>query len=81
MALLGALFIAFDPFYLAHSRVAHGDAPVAVFMSLSALTFFIYGEKIIGVAARPETLRPRSSRKVAGTTAPAGTSTGLRTVR
>jgi hypothetical protein len=42
VALLGALFIAFDPFYLAHSRVAHGDAPVAVFMSLSALSFFIY---------------------------------------
>lgn len=42
VALLGALFFAFDPFFLAHSRVAHGDAPVAVFMSLSALTFFIY---------------------------------------
>ena len=42
IALLGSLFMAFDPFYLAHSRVAHGDAPVAVFMSLSALTFFIY---------------------------------------
>jgi hypothetical protein len=42
IALLGALFLAFDPFFLAHSRVAHGDAPVAVFMVLSALTFFIY---------------------------------------
>jgi hypothetical protein len=42
VALLGALFIAFDPFYLAHSRVAHGDAPVAVFMGLSALAFFVY---------------------------------------
>jgi len=41
-ALLGALFIAFDPFFLAHSRVAHGDAPVTVFMGLSALAFFIY---------------------------------------
>jgi len=45
VALLGALFLAFDPFFLAHSRVAHGDAPVAVFMSLSALAFFIYTEK------------------------------------
>ncbi|MCB0167627.1 MAG: glycosyltransferase family 39 protein [Anaerolineae bacterium] len=44
VALLGALFMAFDPFYLAHSRVAHGDAPVAVFMSLSALTFYIYAQ-------------------------------------
>ncbi len=42
VALLGALFLAFDPFFLAHSRVAHGDAPLAVFMALSALTFFIY---------------------------------------
>jgi 4-amino-4-deoxy-L-arabinose transferase-like glycosyltransferase len=41
-ALLGALFIAFDPFFIAHSRVAHGDAPVTVFMGLSALAFFVY---------------------------------------
>ena len=41
-AVLGALFIAFDPFYLAHSRVAHGDAPVMVFMGLSALAFLVY---------------------------------------
>jgi hypothetical protein len=46
MALLGALFIAFAPFYLAHSRVAHGDAPLAVFMLLSTLTFFIYLERV-----------------------------------
>jgi len=45
VALFGALFMAFDPFYLAHSRVVHGDAPVAVFMSLSALTFFIYAKR------------------------------------
>jgi hypothetical protein len=42
VALFGALFIAFDPFYLAHSRVAHGDAPVAVFMGLSAMALFVY---------------------------------------
>jgi 4-amino-4-deoxy-L-arabinose transferase-like glycosyltransferase len=41
-ALLGALFIAFDPFFLAHSRVAHGDASVAAFMGLSALALFVY---------------------------------------
>jgi hypothetical protein len=41
-ALLGALFIALDPFYLAHSRVAHGDAPVTVFMGLSVLAFLAY---------------------------------------
>jgi len=44
-AVLGALFIAFDPFYLAHSRVAHGDAPVTVFMGLSALAFFVYAQE------------------------------------
>lgn len=42
VALLGSLFLAFDPFYLAHSRVAHGDAPVTVFMGLSTLALFIY---------------------------------------
>lgn len=42
VALLGALFIAFDPFFLAHSRVAHGDAPVTVFMGLSTLAFLLY---------------------------------------
>ena len=46
IALLSALFLAFDPFFLAHSRVAHGDAPVAVFMTLSALTFFIYANRV-----------------------------------
>ena len=44
-AVLGALFITFDPFYLAHSRVAHGDAPVTVFMGLSALAFFVYARE------------------------------------
>ncbi|MBE7554746.1 MAG: phospholipid carrier-dependent glycosyltransferase [Anaerolineales bacterium] len=52
IALLGALFLAFDPFFLAHSRVAHGDAPVAVFMSLSALTFFIYAAHVSGSAGQ-----------------------------
>ena len=46
VALFGALLMAFDPFYLAHSRVAHGDAPVAVFMTLSALTLFVYAEQV-----------------------------------
>jgi hypothetical protein len=41
-AWLGAIFIAFDPFFLAHSRVMHGDAPVSVFMGLSALALFVY---------------------------------------
>jgi 4-amino-4-deoxy-L-arabinose transferase-like glycosyltransferase len=42
IALLGALFIAFDPFFLAHSRVNHGDAPVAVFMTISLLAFLVF---------------------------------------
>ncbi len=46
IAIFGALLLAFDPFYLAHSRVAHGDAPVAVFMSLSALAFYIFADDI-----------------------------------
>lgn len=57
IALIGALFFAFDPFFLAHSRVAHGDAPVAVFMSLSALTFFIYAAGASGSAGQRISLR------------------------
>ena len=45
-ALLGALFIALDPFYLAHSRVNHGDAPVTVVMAVSALALFVAIESI-----------------------------------
>ena len=52
VALFGALFMAFDPFYLAHSRVAHGDAPVAVFMSLSTLAFFIYARRMLNAEWR-----------------------------
>jgi len=37
-----ALVIAFDPFFLAHSRVVHGDAPVSVFMVLSILALLLY---------------------------------------
>ncbi|MFN8456236.1 MAG: glycosyltransferase family 39 protein [Anaerolineae bacterium] len=56
VALLGALFLAFDPFFLAHSRVAHGDAPVAVFMALSALTFFIYLRRVSESANQPRSV-------------------------
>ncbi|MFQ5577089.1 MAG: ArnT family glycosyltransferase, partial [Anaerolineae bacterium] len=41
-ALAAALVIAVDPFFLAHSRVVHADAPVAVFMTLSTLAWFLY---------------------------------------
>ena len=42
LALLAALLIAFDPFFLAHSRVVHGDAPVSVFMLISVLALLLY---------------------------------------
>ena len=42
VALVGALLVAWDSFFLAHSRVAHGDGPVAVFMGISALAFFVH---------------------------------------
>ncbi len=45
VALLGAFFLAFDPFFLAHSRVTHGDAPVAVFMTCSVLALYIHLEE------------------------------------
>jgi hypothetical protein len=42
IALLSALLLAFDPYYLAHSRLIHQDALVASFMILSVLSFLIY---------------------------------------
>ncbi len=42
IALLAALFIAFDPFFLANSRILHVDAPLAYFMFLSFLAFLLY---------------------------------------
>ena len=42
LAVTAALLVAFDPFFLAHSRVVHGDAPVSVFMVLSILALFLY---------------------------------------
>lgn len=42
LALAAAFLIAFDPFFLAHSRVAHGDAPVSVFLLLAILAFCLY---------------------------------------
>jgi hypothetical protein len=42
VALVGALFVACDPFVLAHSRVAHGDGPVMVFMGVAVLAFAMH---------------------------------------
>lgn len=60
-ALLGALFIAFDPFFLAHSRVAHGDAPVTVFMGLSALAFLVHMQEMY-LESRPGTPAAETNR-------------------
>jgi len=42
VALLSAVLVALDPFYLAHSRLLHHDALVATFMTLSLLSFLVY---------------------------------------
>ena len=42
IALVAALFIAFDPFFMAHSRILHVDAPLTYFMFLSFLAFLLY---------------------------------------
>jgi len=42
IALLSALLLAFDPYYLAHSRFIHQDALVTSFMILSVLSFLVY---------------------------------------
>lgn len=42
VALLAALLIAFDPWFMAHTRILHVDAPLAYFMFLSFLAFWVY---------------------------------------
>ncbi len=42
IAVLATLFIAFDPFILAHTRIIHVDAPLAYFMFLSFLAFLLF---------------------------------------
>jgi hypothetical protein len=42
IALIATLLIAFDPFFLANSRIVHVDAPLTYFMFLSFLAFFLY---------------------------------------
>jgi 4-amino-4-deoxy-L-arabinose transferase-like glycosyltransferase len=41
IALLAALFWAFDPFLIAHSQILHTDAPVTSFIVLSVLSGFV----------------------------------------
>ncbi len=41
-ALLGALLAAFDPFYLAHSRILHHDALATTFATVSVLSLAVY---------------------------------------
>jgi hypothetical protein len=54
LALAAALLVALDPFFLAHSRVAHGDMPVSVFMALSTLSLLLYvragGRKLLVIS-------------------------------
>ena len=42
IALLGVIFIALDPFYIAHSRLIHLDALLTTFMVLSFLSLLVY---------------------------------------
>jgi len=48
IALFSSLLIAFDPFYLAHSRVLHLDALLTSFMTLSLLSLLVYLENRCG---------------------------------
>jgi hypothetical protein len=41
-ALVGFLLIAFDPFYLAHSRLLHVDALLSSFLFLSVLAYLVF---------------------------------------
>jgi 4-amino-4-deoxy-L-arabinose transferase-like glycosyltransferase len=42
IALLTAILLAFDPFFIGHSRILNGDAGAAILMFLSLLAFLIY---------------------------------------
>lgn len=42
VALVAGLLLAFDPIYLAHSRILHHDALLTAFMTLSALALLLY---------------------------------------
>jgi len=46
VALLSAVLVALDPFYLAHSRLLHHDALVTTFMTLSLLSFLVYLQQL-----------------------------------
>ncbi|RME79138.1 MAG: phospholipid carrier-dependent glycosyltransferase [Chloroflexi bacterium] len=52
VALIAALLLAVEPFFLAHSRVVHGDAPVTVFMAVSTLAFFVAGQRTVPASIR-----------------------------
>lgn len=58
-AVVGALLLAFDPFFIAHSRILNGDAVAAILMFLSLLAFLSY---LSGESANQQvsesTLRP-----------------------
>jgi 4-amino-4-deoxy-L-arabinose transferase-like glycosyltransferase len=42
IALFTAILLAFDPFFIGHSRILNGDAGAAILMFLSLLAFLIY---------------------------------------
>lgn len=41
VALLAALFVALDPFLIAHARIVHADSPLSIFMFLSTLLLLL----------------------------------------
>lgn len=46
IVLLAALLLAFDPFFIAHSRILNGDSTAAILMFLSLLSFLFYWLKV-----------------------------------
>lgn len=60
---LAALLLAFDPFFIAHSRILNGDAVVAILMFLSLLSFLFYWLKVSPSAeVHPSAPAPSRSR-------------------
>jgi 4-amino-4-deoxy-L-arabinose transferase-like glycosyltransferase len=57
LALLTALLLAVDPFFVAHSRILNGDTGAAILIFLSLLAFLIYWREM-SVNSRANSARP-----------------------
>jgi hypothetical protein len=58
LALLTALLLAVDPFFVAHSRILNGDTGAAILMFLSLLAFLLYWREMSVSSRAVSAIRP-----------------------